>query len=287
MQWKGRRQSQNVQDRRSGGTKKAVAGGGILAVVVAAAMMLFSGNGLDLSKLIGIATEQGMTATSVNYQSPYSEAQEAELVEFVGVVLAETEDVWNTEFRKMGTTYKEPALEIFAGQTQSGCGAATYQSGPFYCSADEKVYLDLEFFYELDTKYAKGEFPRAYVIAHEIGHHVQHLTGILEKVHSYNGTSKYNQMSVRLELHADFLAGVWANKSKSNLSLTDADIRDALNAASAIGDDKLQKQAQGYAVPDSFTHGTSEQRMRWFKKGYDTGDINAGDVLFTMDYNRL
>lgn len=285
MEWKGRRQSDNVQDKRGSTTKKAVAGGGIGAVLIAAVMMLLNGGNLDLSQLIN-AAQQGATQT-VNYKSPYTPEKETELVEFVGVILAETEDVWNDYFRQQGSNYVEPALEIFAGQTQSGCGAATYQSGPFYCSADQKVYLDLEFFYELDTKYAKGEFPRAYVIAHEIGHHVQNLTGTLEKVHSYYGTKQYNQMSVRLELHADFLAGVWANKSKSNLKLTDADIRDALNAASAIGDDKLQKQAQGYAVPDSFTHGTSEQRMRWFKKGYDTGDVSVGNALFTMDYSKL
>lgn len=286
MEWKGRRTSTNVEDKRKVSTGTKVAGGGIGAALIAAIVMMMTGN-FNISSLLNIFMSNAGTTQSVSYQSPYTEDQEAEMVEFCGVILAETEDVWGAEFQKMGRTYKQPKMEIFSGATQSACGNATYQSGPFYCSGDQKVYLDLEFFYELDTKYAKGEFPRAYVIAHEIGHHVQNQLGTLQQVHNRYGQKDYNQMSVRLELQADFYAGVWASKSKHNLKLTDADIRDALNAASAIGDDKLQKQAQGYAVPDSFTHGTSEQRMRWFKLGYDTGDMKVGDQCFSLPYNKL
>jgi predicted metalloprotease len=199
-------------------------------------------------------------------------------------VLADTEDVWNSLLED----YREPTLVMFTGGVQSGCGTASSATGPFYCSEDEKVYIDLSFYQELKNRFdAPGDFAQAYVVAHEVGHHVQHLMGITDRVHASRerlSQEEYNKLSVKLELQADFLAGVWAHHA-NNMSqiLEPGDIDEALNAASAIGDDRLQKQTQGHVVPDSFTHGTSEQRMRWFKKGFESGDVSQGDTFNTTN----
>jgi predicted metalloprotease len=215
--------------------------------------------------------------TSASYQPT---AQEEELAQFSATVLADTEEVWN----KLISNYREPTLVLFSGTVQSGCGGASSATGPFYCPADEKLYIDLSFFQDMEKRLnAPGDFAQAYVIAHEVGHHIQKLMGTTDKVHSLRGTiseKEYNQYSVRLELQADFLAGVWAHHTQRiNQSLEVGDIEEAMNAANAIGDDRLQKQSSGRVVPDSFTHGTSAQRMRWFRKGYETGDINQGDTF--------
>jgi len=213
---------------------------------------------------------------------------EDKLVDFVKVVLGETEDVWTDLFRKMNKEYKEPRLELFRKSTKSGCGFASSAVGPFYCPADQKVYIDLAFYQDLKDRFkAPGEFAEAYVIAHEIGHHVQNLLGISDKVHSQQSRlskEEANELSVRLELQADFLAGVWAHHLEKNRQILEAgDVDDGLRAASAIGDDALQREAQGYVVPDSFTHGTSKQRVRWFHKGLQTGDISQGDTFSAAD----
>jgi len=279
MQWRGRRQSTNVDDQRgrrpSGGM--AFKGGlGTIAIVLVISLILGK-NPLSLLQEIESQTGQVPSTQSVDWQpSP----QEEELSQFVRVVLADTEDVWGT----LVDGYREPTLVLFSGGVESACGVASSSTGPFYCSEDEKVYIDLSFYEELKNRFdAPGDFAQAYVIAHEVGHHVQHLMGITDKVHASRGTlseEEYNRLSVRLELQADFLAGVWANHANSMSQILEpGDIDEALNAASAIGDDRLQMQMQGQVVPDSFTHGTSAQRVRWFKKGFDTGDITQGDTF--------
>ncbi len=282
-----RRESSNVDDRRGGGGRK-IAGAGIGAVIIAAIIAWISGgNPLDVlmsnsgTLLGGSQTEQSYTPT----------AEEEELARFSRQILAGTEDVWTQLFSQMGREYEPPKLVLFSGSVQSGCGGATASTGPFYCSADQSVYIDLSFFRDMKRNLgADGDFAYAYVIAHEVGHHVQYLLGILDDAHQAMGrTSKTeaNKISVRLELQADFLAGVWAHHdNKMFNSLEDGDIEEALNAANKIGDDYLQKQAQGYTVPDSFNHGTSAQRSRWLRKGLSTGDITAGDT-FSPSYNAL
>jgi uncharacterized protein len=219
-------------------------------------------------------------------QGEYQETpREKELADFSRVVLGTTEDVWNQQFQaQLGENYREPTLVLFSGQVESACGFASAAVGPFYCPADEKLYIDLKFFDELDQKFgAAGDFAQAYVIAHEVGHHIQRQLGIVERVDSMRGKisqTEYNKLSVQMELQADFFAGVWAHHVDESLGLVESgDIAEALNAASAIGDDKLQERMQGRVVPDSFTHGTSEQRMRWFKRGYETGDLSKGDTF--------
>ncbi len=287
MRLNGRRESSNVDDRRGGGGRK-IAGAGIGAVIIAAIIAWISGgNPLDVlmsnsgTLLGGSQTEQSYTPT----------AEEEELARFSRQILAGTEDVWTRLFSQMGREYEPPKLVLFSGSVQSGCGGATASTGPFYCSADQSVYIDLSFFRDMKRNLgADGDFAYAYVIAHEVGHHVQYLLGILDDAHQAMGrTSKTeaNKISVRLELQADFLAGVWAHHdNKMFNSLEDGDIEEALNAANKIGDDYLQKQAQGYTVPDSFNHGTSAQRSRWLRKGLSTGDITAGDT-FSPSYNAL
>lgn len=281
MQWRGRRQSGNVDDQRGSGGGGGFGGlpikGGIGIVIVIVVIGLITGqNPLSLLQQIPMDSEP-----SVSQSTPYqSTPEEQELVDLVGVVLADTEDVWN----KLLDDYREPHLTIFNGTVQSSCGNADASTGPFYCSADERVYIDLSFYKELESRFnAPGDFAQAYVIAHEVGHHVQHLLGITDKVHEMKGQlseAEYNKLSVKLELQADFLAGVWAHHADAMFNIIEAgDFDEAMNAASAIGDDRLQKQAQGYVVPDSFTHGTSAQRQRWFRKGYETGDINQGDTF--------
>lgn len=278
MRWTGRRQSSNVDDRRGSGGGGMLKGGlgigGIIVVVVISLVM--KKNPLEVLQQTGIGT--GNNATTEE-RAPLT-AEEEKMGEFVSVVLADTEDVWH----KLMSDYREPALVLFTDQVASGCGNATSATGPFYCSADEKLYIDLSFYEELRSRFqAPGDFAQAYVIAHEVGHHVQHLMGITDRVHNMRGQlseAEYNKLSVRLELQADFLAGVWAHHAqKMQRILEEGDIEEALGAATAIGDDRLQKQATGHVVPDSFTHGTSAQRVRWFKKGFETGDINQGDTF--------
>lgn len=273
MRWIGRRSSGNLEDRRGGGGRYALGGGvGIIVVIVA---LLLGKNPQELMNAIP-GQEQEQTATS---GTPNDEQGK-----FVDAVLVDTEDVWNELFSQMGSQYKEPNLVLFTQSTSSGCGFAGAATGPFYCPADEKVYIDLSFYDDLKTRFnAPGDFAMAYVIAHEVGHHVQNLMGITDKVDRMQGNiseSEYNKMSVRLELQADFFAGVWAHHDqKMKNILEEGDIEEALQAANAVGDDRLQKQSSGTVTPDAFTHGTSEQRMRWFKKGFETGDIKQGDTF--------
>jgi predicted metalloprotease len=273
MRWKGRRQSTNVEDRRHMGSKSVALGGGLGTLVIILLVVLLGGDPQALLEQAGNTTP-GLQETS----SPGQTAAQDELSQFVATVLADTEDVWNELFRRNGQTYREPNLVLFSGKVQSGCGFAGSQTGPFYCPADQKIYIDLSFYRDLrDQLGAPGDFAQAYVIAHEVGHHVQNLLGISDQVHQMQGRvskAEYNELSVRLELQADYLAGVWAHHAQRTKSILErGDIEEALGAANAIGDDRLQKQAQGYVVPDSFTHGTSDQRMRWFKKGLETGDV--------------
>lgn len=282
MQWRGRRQSSNVDDQRGRGGAGGMAfkgGLGTIAIVIVISLILGKN---PLALLQEMQTQSGGPATEQTEYQPSPE--EEELSQFVRVVLADTEDVWNSLLQG----YREPTLVMFTGGVQSGCGVASSATGPFYCSEDEKVYIDLGFYQELKNRFdAPGDFAQAYVIAHEVGHHVQHLMGITDKVHAQRSRlsdEEYNRLSVKLELQADFLAGVWAHHAQ-NMSqiLEPGDIDEALNAASAIGDDRLQMQAQGHVVPDSFTHGTSEQRQRWFKKGFESGDVSQGDTFNTTN----
>jgi len=280
MLWKGRRQSDNVEDVRGGGGMGGkVIGGGIGTLVIAVIIYFMGG---DPSQVLQQAGNVQQQQTS---NEPYQEsAQEKEGREFIATILAETEDVWNKQFpQQFGKNYEEPKLRIFSGETQSGCGGASSSMGPFYCPADNMVYIDLSFYDDLHNKLnAPGDFTMAYVIAHEVGHHIQHLLGISDKVHAMRSRlseAEFNKLSVKLELQADFLAGVWAHYTQTKGIIEPGDIEEALNAANAIGDDRLQKQATGRVVPDAFTHGTSAQRMRWFKKGYETGDVEQGDTF--------
>jgi predicted metalloprotease len=270
MRWKGRRQSENIEDRR--GAAPMIAGGGIVTIIIALAVYFLGGDPTALKEL-----------TQSQSTPPASQGPNDEGREFVGVVLGDTEEVWTALFERMGRLYEKPRLVLFTGQVQSACGFASDATGPFYCPPDKSVYIDLSFFDLLKSRFgAPGEFARAYVIAHEVGHHVQNLLGTMDHVQRQRGRiseREYNQLSVRLELQADFYAGVWAHHAKDMASLTEQDIRDAMKAANAIGDDTLQKQAQGYVVPDSFTHGTSEQRVSWFMKGFQSGNPNNGDTF--------
>lgn len=275
MLWKGRRESSNVEDRRRlspGG----IVGGGIGTIVIVVIVLLLGG---DPTSLLQNGQPDGQTTNS-NYTET---AEEKELVQFVSVVLAETENIWSEIFREKGSTYREPKLVLFRGKVESACGVAGSSTGPFYCPGDEKLYIDLSFYDELQRRFkAPGDFAMAYVIAHEVGHHIQKLTGTMQKMdelRSQLSEEEYNKYSVRLELQADFYAGVWAHFTQQENLLESGDLEEALNAASAVGDDNIQKQSQGYVVPESFTHGTSEQRKRWFYKGYTTGDMMLGDTF--------
>jgi predicted metalloprotease len=277
MFWRGRRESGNVEDMRGGGRGLVLGGVGTIAVVIIG--LLLGKNPLDLLQSIN----QGEPAAQQT--APGSPAEE-EAVSFVKVVLADNEDVWHKLFEQQGLQYQEPKLVLFRDAVESACGTAASAMGPFYCPSDQKIYIDLSFYDELKNRFnAPGDFAMAYVIAHENGHHVQNLLGISDKVSKMRerlSEEEYNRLSVKLELQADFLAGVWAHHAQQMKNILEkGDIEEALNAANAIGDDKLQKRAQGYVVPDAFTHGTSEQRMRWFKKGFDTGDIKQGDTFNT------
>ncbi len=273
MQWFGKGSS-NVEDGRGGGGRVALGGGvGIIIVILG---LIF---GQDLTGLVSQmpAMEQGPVKNGV----PAGDAQ----AQFVSGVLESTEQVWDAEFAAMGLTYEQPRLRLFTTAVQSACGNASAAVGPFYCPGDHKIYIDLSFYNELKDRFnAAGDFAQAYVIAHEVGHHVQNLLGTAAKMEEARrnlSQTEYNRLSVKLELQADFYAGLWANKAQGlkDFRLEAGDIDEALNAANAIGDDKLQKQSQGEVVPDSFTHGTSAQRMYWFKKGFETGNIREGDTF--------
>jgi uncharacterized protein len=281
MLWQGRRESENVEDARgSGGGGRIMLGGGIGTVILVVLYLLLGG---DPQALFNSQQAQLPQSAQVDNQAPRDEASK-----FVGVVLADTEDAWNEVFRQMGRRYEEPRLVLFTDLIQSGCGFASGATGPFYCPQDRRVYIDLGFFRQLQERLgAGGDFAEAYVIAHEVGHHVQNLLGITDRVQAARGRvsqSEYNQLSVRLELQADFLAGVWARYTDRVKHVVEAgDIEEAMRAASAVGDDRLQYRSRGYVVPDSFTHGTSEQRARWFRRGYETGDLRQGDTFNTPD----
>lgn len=286
MNLSGRRESSNVDDRRRMGGK-TIGGLGIGGLIITGLIVwIMGGNPLSVlqnSNVSSLTTEQSAT-----YEPS---AEEEELASFAKKILAGTEDVWTAEFAKMGKTYVPPKLVLFTGSVQSGCGGATSSSGPFYCSADQCVYLDLSFFMDMKKQLgADGDFAYAYVIAHEVGHHVQYLLGTLQQAHnqmSRMSETESNKISVRLELQADFYAGIWAyHDNKMFGSLEDGDIEEGLNVASKIGDDYLQKKARGYSVPDSFNHGTSAQRVKWLKKGLTTGNLNNGDT-FSPAYGQL
>jgi predicted metalloprotease len=278
MRWRGRRESQNVEDRRGVGPKVAVGGLGLVVVLVLAMCM-----GADPMQLLRTIEQTGGGPGAGGAARPAS-PEEDELAGFVKVVLADTEDVWNELFRQRGRRYEEPRLVLFTGRVSSACGLATAAVGPFYCPADKQVYIDLGFYRQLkDRLGAPGDFAQAYVIAHEVGHHVQNLLGISDRVHRLQqrvGQAEANALSVRLELQADFFAGVWAHHAQRTKQILEhGDIEEAMRAADAIGDDTLQRQGTGTVRPDSFTHGTSAQRVAWFTHGLRTGDLAQGDTF--------
>jgi uncharacterized protein len=268
MKWKGRRQSANVEDQRGMGMGgKTMIGGGLGSIIVILLFTLLGGNPGDLNN----PPPPNSGYTNVNQQ-------EEELADFVSVVLADTEDVWSIEFTKRGLNYEEPKLVLFSGSVQSACGITSSTVGPFYCPGDHKLYIDLSFYEDLKQRFqAPGDFAMAYVIAHEVGHHVQTLLQIRDQVPE--NQRNRNDFSVRFELQADYLAGVWAKHAQGKGYLEKGDLEEAMNAAEAIGDDNIQKKTQGYVTPDSFTHGTSEQREKWFLKGYENGTIEGGDTF--------
>lgn len=281
MEWKGRKESKNVEDRRGSKAPAAIGGLGGLGIIIVIIYALMGGNPNDL---LGATTSSVQTETVGNYEPS---KEEEKIADFVKVVLADTEVVWAEVFEKEGKEYKDPTLVLFTDSVSSACGTATSAVGPFYCPGDQKLYIDLSFYDELGKQYnAPGDFAMAYVVAHEVGHHVQTLLGTSQKVHAQNGkVSKkaYNDLSVRLELQADYYAGVFAHYVQDEGYLDEGDFKEAMTAAHAIGDDTLQKQAQGYAVPDSFTHGTSAQREKWLERGYKYGDLQHGDTFNTKD----
>ena len=279
MRWKGREQSGNVEDRRGVRSGGMVIGGGIGGAVLLLVFVLLGG---DPRQFLQLQSQLSTEAPPAAGAPPV--AGDDAMREFVAVVLKDNEDVWRALFAERGAEFVEPRLVLFTGQVESACGSASAAVGPFYCPADSKVYLDTEFFAELDRRFgAPGDFAQAYVIAHEVGHHVQNLLGVSDRVHALRGRvseAEYNAASVRLELQADFYAGVWAHHAQAMRQVLEpGDVEEALRAASAIGDDRLQMESRGYVVPESFTHGTSEQRLRWFRRGFETGDMSQGDTF--------
>jgi len=282
MQWQGRRESDNVDDRRGISGGGLAVGGGVIGIIfILAKFLLGNGDINDLQQLVPQQQQQEMTV-----QQKAADDKEAS---FVRVVLADTEDVWTKIFNDMGRTYTKPTLVLFRDATTSGCGNASSSSGPFYCPVDQEVYIDLSFAKQLRDQFgASGDFAMAYVVAHEVGHHVQDLRGVTKKMQQIQqqvSETEYNKYSVRLELQADFYAGVWAHYDQKMKNVIDPnDINEALTAANAIGDDRLQQEYQGTVTPDSFTHGTSAQRMYWFRKGYETGDLSQGNTFAAGSY---
>jgi hypothetical protein len=281
MRWQGRRTSGNVEDRRGLSPRRGAAMGGMGFLVLVVVSLLFGVDPRALLEQVGTGTSSVDVAPGLPGAAPGVDDAGKE---FVSVVLADTEEVWRAIFADMGRTYEEPRLVLFDGEVRSACGLADAAVGPFYCPGDAQVYLDLGFFRQLERDLgAPGDFAQAYVIAHEVGHHVQNLLGIMDEVHRARGRvgeSEYNRLSVRLELQADFLAGVWAHHAERAWDILEAgDVEEALGAASAVGDDRLQRRAQGRVVPDSFTHGTSAQRVEWFRRGLETGDVSRGDTF--------
>jgi predicted metalloprotease len=286
MKWIGRRQSDNVEDRRgmsSGG--KTIVGGGIIGIII----LLVNAFGGENAQMITPVLEQfNQQQTTQTENRPLTEAEKVE-GEFVKTLMADNEDVWAQIFEENGLTFEAPKLILFSGQIETACGGASSASGPFYCPGDRTIYMDMSFFEELRTKFGAkgGDFAVAYVIAHEFGHHIQTLLGTSGKVHQLQQSKSEkegNKLSVALELQADFYAGLWTHYNENkNAMLEEGDIEEALSAANAVGDDAIQKKMQGQVVPDSFTHGTSEQRMYWFKKGFVSGDIKKGDTFSEMD----
>ena len=277
MRWKGREQSGNVEDRRGVSGKTIAAGGSLGALAIVVIVWLLGGNPSQIiNSLQSTGSETGVADSSVIQA-------EQELSQFASVVLKDTEDVWKQLFASSGATYREPTLVLFSNSVESACGYSSSATGPFYCPGDEKVYIDLSFLNELQQKLgAQGDFAMAYIIAHEVGHHVQKLLGITDKFNQLRGQldeTQFNRKTVQLELQADFLAGVWAYHAQRTKNILEpGDVEEAVNAAAAVGDDRIQMQSQGYIVPDAFTHGTSEQRKKWFLKGFTTGDMNQGDT---------
>src|SRR4051812_12614169 len=276
MLWQGQRESENVDDARGSGGGRLVMGGGIGTVILVVLYLVLGG---DPQALINSQQAQLPQSAQVDTQAPRDDASK-----FVAVVLADTEDAWNEVFRQMGRTYQEPRLVLFTDVIQSGCGFASGATGPFYCPQDRRVYIDLGFFRQLQERLgAGGDFAEAYVIAHEVGHHVQKLLGITDRVDGARRRAieaESNRLSVRLELQADFLAGIWARYAdRVNHVVEAGDIEEVMRAASAVGDDRLQRRSRGYVLPDSFTHASSKQRVRWFRRGYETGDLSQGDTF--------
>jgi uncharacterized protein len=277
MRWEGRRESQNIEDRR--GMRFGRAGGIGLGTIVLALVAAYFG--VDPSVVLQNTQPSGQQAEQV----PYNEsAEEAHLRKFVSFVLADTEDAWGSIFSAAGRTYEQPTLVLFSGAVESACGFAQAAVGPFYCPGDHKLYIDLSFYQDLQNRFgAPGDFAQAYVVAHEVGHHVQTLLGISERnmaARQRASEAEANALSVRQELQADCFAGIWAhNADRSRQILETGDVEEGLNAAAAIGDDRLQKQSQGYVSPESFTHGSSEQRVRWFKRGFESGSVESCDTF--------
>ncbi len=290
MKWRGRRASTNVDDARG---RRAVGGGAGIGAVLNLVLRIFGLKGLLVLGVVGLIGWQmgllnpaalmgGSQVQEVEYRGS---ADEEELFRFVSVVLADTEDIWTNELRRVGRQYQVPELVVFRDRYPTACGMGDARMGPFYCPADKKIYIDLGFYGDLESQFeAPGDFAQAYVIAHEVGHHIQNLLGVSGKVSEMRGSPDYNQYSVRLELQADFLAGVWANQNQQYLDR--GDIEEAFRAANQIGDDAIQARTQGRVVPHTFTHGTSEQRMQWFKRGLDSGRIEDGDT-FEIPYEEL
>ncbi|ULR45246.1 neutral zinc metallopeptidase [Rhizobium sp. K102] len=302
MEWRGRRQSDNIEDRRgdpgggrfgrgggfnfpSGGGVRRAGGGLSIGTIIFLVVIyfIFKLMGIDLLQVL----DTGSMTSGPGYEQSQSEGTRTpandEMTAFMRTVLAETEDTWNGIFQAQGQNYQEPRLVLFSGQTQSACGFASAATGPFYCPGDHKVYLDTDFFQELSDRFgASGDFAEAYVVAHEVGHHVQNLLGILPKFNQARqrmSEDEANKMSVRVELQADCFAGIWGKYTQQRGLLESGDLEEALNAAQQIGDDTLQKRSQGYVVPESFNHGTSQQRVRWFKRGFDSGQLSACDTF--------
>ena len=277
MRWRGERQSTNIEDRRGMSRGGIAVGGGLGGIVLIILALLFGADPRQFLEQVPTGEDPGQKSSRpVN-------PEEEELKQFVATVLASTEDVWHEQFRLLGRQYREPTLQLFTDRAESACGAAGAAVGPFYCPADQRIYIDLSFFRDLSTRFrAPGDFGQAYVIAHEVGHHVKNLLGTMDQVNSARGRNsdrRNNELSVRLELQADFYAGVWAHYAQRKDVVEPGDFEEALGAASAVGDDRLQREGQGYVVPDSFTHGTSAQRVEWFRRGFESGDVRLGNTF--------